>query len=160
MRKLINIIFIFNILISYLYATDLMELRNILGEEVQEQEEIIENIKSQTSPIIQNKEVNKETEVVYNSLLDAPSDYYTINITTTDGISEAKKYLKNNNIEETNYYLYPFGPEMKSAKIIYGVFKSVEEANKALKKLPAVILENKPYVDNIKKHQKLFLKYN
>lgn len=161
MKKLINIIFIFNILISYLYATNLMELRSILGEEeTQERKEIIENTKPQILPVQQKKEVNKKSEITYNSLLDAPSNYYTINITTTNGINEAKKYLRNNNIEETDFYLYSFGPEMKNAKIIYGAFKSVDEANDALKKLPSTILENKPYIDNIKKHQKLFLKYN
>ena len=110
--------------------------------------------------IQKNETTNENSKIQYNTLLEAPEDYYTINITTTDGINNAKKYLKNNNLDEADFYLYSFGPEMKSAKIIYGIFKSVDDAKDALNKLPINILENKPYVDNIKKHQKLFLKYN
>ena len=49
---------------------------------------------------------------------------------------------------------------MKSAKVIYGIFKSVKEANIAMESLPASVKANKPYIDNILKHQKLYAKYN
>jgi len=49
---------------------------------------------------------------------------------------------------------------MKSAKVIYGTFKSVKEANEAISNLPSSVIANKPYIDNISKHQKLYTKYN
>lgn len=96
----------------------------------------------------------------YNSFLDAPADYYTINITTTEGLDAAKNYVNSNNLDSATAYVYPFGPEMKSAKVIYGTFKSVKEANEAISNLPSSIIANKPYIDNISKHQKLYTKYN
>ena len=49
---------------------------------------------------------------------------------------------------------------MKSAKVIYGTFKSVKDAQEAMSKLPASIIANKPYIDNVSKHQKLYDKYH
>ena len=95
-----------------------------------------------------------------NSFLDAPAEYYTINITTTEGLDAAKNYVNYNNLDTATAYVYPFGPEMKSAKVIYGTFKSVKEANEAISNLPSSVIANKPYIDNISKHQKLYAKYN
>ena len=79
-------------------------------------------------------------------------------ITTTNGLDAANAYARENNLENAN--TYSFGPEMKSAKVIYGTFTSIEEAKTALENLPAEVKANKPYVDNIAKHQKLYFKYN
>ena len=161
MKNLIKVFFVCQILIGFLHANELNELRMLLGDEdVMKKEKIINYHNIEIPKIQENKTVNENSKIQYNTLLEAPEDYYTINITTTDGINSAKKYLKNNNLDETDFYLYSFGPEMKSAKIIYGIFKSVDDAKDALNKLPTNILENRPYIDNIKKHQKLFLNYN
>lgn len=160
----IKVIFVSLIIVGFLHANELNELRILLGDEnVIKKEEITKNQELQIVEIEKNQknEISVDnSKMQYNSLLEAPQEYYTINITTTDGMNSAKKYLKNNNLDEADFYLYPFGPEMKSAKIIYGVFKSVDDAKDAMNKLPTIILENRPYIDNIKKHQKLFLKYN
>ena len=44
--------------------------------------------------------------------------------------------------------------------VIYGIFKSIDEAKVAMSKLPSSVIANKPYIDNIAKHQKLYAKYN
>ena len=49
---------------------------------------------------------------------------------------------------------------MKSAKVIYGIFESIDEAKAAISNLPATVKANQPYVDTIAKHQKLYSKYN
>ena len=101
------------------------------------------------------KEVSKTKQ---NSFLDAPEGYYTINIATTDGLDAANAYASENNLEGAN--TYSFGPEMKSAKVIYGIFESIDEAKAAISNLPAAVKANQPYVDKIIKHQKLYSKYN
>lgn len=160
-KNLIKTILICQILIGFLHANELNELRILLGDEnVIKERKITENQALKIPIIKKNEIINENSKLQYNNLLEAPKDYYTINITTIDGINSAKEYLKNNNLDEADFYLYSFGPEMKSAKIIYGIFKSVDDAKDALKQLPKNILENKPYIDNINKHQKLFLKYN
>ena len=110
--------------------------------------------------IKEQKPIKTDFDNKYNSFLDAPADYYTINITTTNGINDAKNYVSSNNMDSSSSYVYPFGPEMKSAKVIYGTFKSVKDAQEAMNKLPASVIANKPYIDNVSKHQKLYDKYH
>ena len=108
----------------------------------------------------EEKVVKTEMKSENNSFLEAPADYYTINITTTNGLDAAKNYVSSNNLDASNVYVYPFGVDMKNAKVIYGTFKSFKEASEAMDKLPSSIIANKPYVDNISKHQKLYAKYH
>lgn len=156
-KNLFKLISIFLITFNLLYANSLGELRSLLGDENVPSKEI--DIQNSEKPL--DEEVFKEDKnIEYNSLLEAPSDYYTINITTTNGIEEAKNYLIDNNFNISGIYIYSFGVEKKSAKIIYGFFKSLDEAKTVIDSLPESINKNKPYIDNIKKHQKLYLKYN
>ena len=135
---------------EYQKSENTSELKALLGDEpVSVKEEFIPQ--------------KKEVAIVkseYKSFLEAPEGYYTINITTTEGLDSAKKFVNMNSLNSNDSYVYPFGPEMKSAKVIYGTFKSVKEASLALENLPASIKANKPYIDNISKHQKLYSKYN
>ena len=133
--------------------TESSDLKALLGDEP-----VVESkVRVEAKPVA--TKVTKATPIS-GSFLDAPETYYTINITTTNGVEEANSYVSSNSLESANSYVYPFGPEMKSAKVIYGIFKSVKEANEAIKNLPSSVIANKPYIDNIAKHQKLYAKYN
>ena len=135
------------------------ELGALLGDE----KLVVKEEKKNVVPVSVPKEekvVKLENRNEYSSFLDAPADYYTINITTTNGLDAAKNYVSSNNLDATNVYTYSFGPDMKSAKVIYGTFKSVKEASEAMNKLPSSVSANKPYIDNISKHQKLYSKYH
>ena len=133
--------------------TESSDLKALLGDEP-----VVESkVRVEAKPVA--TKVAKATPIS-GSFLDAPASYYTINITTTNGVEEANSYVSSNSLESANSYVYPFGPEMKSAKVIYGIFKSVKEANEAIKNLPSSVIANKPYIDNIAKHQKLYAKYN
>lgn len=133
--------------------TESSDLKALLGDEP-----VVESkVRVESKPVA--TKVAKVTPIS-GSFLDAPASYYTINITTTNGVEEANSYVSSNSLESANSYVYPFGPEMKSAKVIYGIFKSVKEANEAIKNLPSSVIANKPYIDNIAKHQNLYSKYN
>lgn len=133
--------------------TSIDELRNLLGDEpVNKKEEVKEEVASAIEENIPSEN--------YTSFIDAPSNKYTINIATTEGLNTAKNYVSENSLNSANAYVYPFGPQMKSAKVIYGIFDSVKEASAAMNNLPAAVKANKPYVDTIIKHQKLYSKYN
>ena len=133
--------------------TESSDLKALLGDEP-----VVESkVRVEAKPVA--TKVAKATPIS-GSFLDAPETYYTINITTTNGVEEANSYVSSNSLESASSYVYPFGPEMKSAKVIYGIFKSVKEANEAIKNLPSSVIANKPYIDNIAKHQKLYAKYN
>jgi adhesin transport system outer membrane protein len=134
------------------------ELKALLGDTPKKEQalEKTENNKTvMTAPV---KQVVKSEN--FATFQEAPSDYYTINITTTEGIDAANSFVKNNNLDKNSAYTYPFGPQMASAKVIYGVFKSIKDANIAIESLPASVKANKPYVDKVLKHQKLYDKYH
>lgn len=128
------------------------DLKALLGDEPTE-------IKK-AEPLVVPTKMPIENKSEYATFLEAPAEYYTINITTTEGLENAKEYVSANGLDKNSSYTYPFGPEMKSAKVIYGIFKSVKDANIAMENLPTSIRVNKPYIDNISKHQKLYSKYN
>ncbi len=128
------------------------ELNALLGDE-----KVI--AKEDKKTVLPAQVEQKEEKIANNAFLSAPADYYTINITTTNGLDAAKNYISSNNLD-SNADSYSFGPDMKSAKVIYGTFKSVKDAEEAMSKLPSSVIANKPYIDNISKHQKLYSKYH
>jgi outer membrane protein, adhesin transport system len=132
--------------------TTTSELRELLGDEPKVLK--AEQTKEALVPVAEKI----DSGAISSSFLDAPADFYTINVTTTNGLNAANAYVNQNNLENSN--TYSFGPEMKNAKVIYGIFKSVDEAKVAMSKLPSSVIANKPYIDNIAKHQKLYAKYN
>lgn len=101
-----------------------------------------------------------ENTAEYSSFLDAKEGYYTINITTTNGLNEANNFVNSSGLNKNESHTYSFGPNMESAKVIFGTFKSVKDANRAMDSLPASVKAQKPYIDNITKHQKLYYKYH
>jgi septal ring-binding cell division protein DamX len=100
-------------------------------------------------------EINKP-----NLLLSSSLDSYTINLITTNGLKKAKKYIKVNDLDNTYAYFYEFGPNKQSAKVMYGIYPSILKAQEAMAKLPSRVLKSKPYIDNVSKHQKLYMKYH
>ncbi|MGA1940517.1 TolC family protein [Arcobacter sp. YIC-310] len=103
-------------------------------------------------------EVREDSSI--SELLNSSEKTYTINITTTKGLNAAKNYVQSNGLDSSKAYTYEFGPSMKSAKVIYGIFDSVKEAKAALSSLPKSVLKGNPYIDNVSKHQKLYKKYH
>ncbi len=95
----------------------------------------------------------------YSSFLDAPRYYFTINLATKDGIREANRFIRDNNLGN-EAFAFEFGPRMESAKVLYGVYRSVEEAKASMRYLSKEVLAGRPYIDNISKHQELYSKYN
>lgn len=140
---------------EYQKSENTEELKALLGDEPTPVKKELEN-----ELITQDRELISIPKSEYKSFLEAPEGYYTINITTTEGLDSAKRFVNENSLNLNDSYVYPFGPDMKSAKVIYGTFQSVKEASLALENLPSSVKANKPYIDNISKHQKLYSKYN
>lgn len=124
------------------------DLASLLGDEPEK-----------ITPMNVSKNASKNT-AEYSSFLDAKEGYYTINITTTNGLGEANNFVNSSGLNKNESHTYSFGPNMESAKVIFGTFKSVKDANSAMDSLPASVKAQKPYIDNITKHQKLYYKYH
>lgn len=133
-------------------------------EEVAEEAELKESLEEDTSDIESNnllEDSSMETSTSEEpAFLNTSSKNYTINIATTNGLSQAKNYISDKGLNEESSFTYEFGPEMKSAKVIYGIFTSIKEAKSALQNLPESVKAGRPYIDNVDKHQKLYAKYH
>jgi len=142
------------------------ELSALLGDQGEQKEEkkVVAVAKQETQSVESLLDEEDTTPVVNTAsqqdFLTAPSKYYTINVATTRGLNAADNYVSINGLNENNSYTYEFGPGMKSAKVIYGIFTSVKEAKIAMDNLPQAVKAGKPYIDNISKHQKLYNKYH
>jgi adhesin transport system outer membrane protein len=136
------------------------ELNILLGDDVAEtvmEDKLIVN-PTETVPAVIIPADGQYVE--YSSFLDASGKSYTVNITTTKGLAKANEFVASKGLDSTQAYTYEFGPGMKSAKVIYGIFDSVKEAKAAIANFPKDIKAGKPYIDNISKHQKLYKKYH
>lgn len=133
------------------------ELNLLLGNSNIKEEKLEKSVIEPLDQTTMKQTVQSEN---FTTFQEAPSGYYTVNVTTTEGIEAANKFVKNNGMDRDTTYTYPFGPEMASAKVIYGIFKSVKDANIAIDNLPASVKSHRPYVDSVAKHQKLYDKYH
>lgn len=136
------------------------ELNVLLGDDVantvSEEQAIVNPVETVPSVVIPAD----AQYVEYASFLDASPKTYTVNITTTKGLSKANEFVAEKGLDSTQAYTYEFGPGMKSAKVIYGIFDSVKEAKAAIANFSKELKAGKPYIDNISKHQKLYKKYH
>ena len=128
-----------------------------ISEDLQDQIKQINNTLASSKTLLNGD--NKEQGKLLLPFLQAAKNTYTINIATIKGLSNAKKYIKRNNLGK-NAYTFAFGSKLQSSKVLYGVFNTVKEARKAIKSFNYEILSNKPYVDFINKHQLLYAKYH
>lgn len=145
------------------------ELSALLGdEEAEEKTKEVKQIEKKEESLVEKsvEKINEELSLEETSsskgleFLDVKTKAYTINIATTNGLNAANNFVKINSLDSNKAYTYEFGPEMKSAKVIYGIFDTAKEARKAISNLPSSVKATKPYVDNISKHQKLYKKYH
>lgn len=142
------------------------ELSALLGDDItaESKEEKIEEAELELDESTEEDLITDSSmEISSNdkpAFLNASSENYTINIATTNGLSQAKNYVSERGLDQGSSYTYEFGPEMKSAKVIYGIFTSIKEAKTALANLPESVKAGRPYIDNVAKHQKLYAKYH
>ncbi|MEZ4694753.1 MAG: hypothetical protein R2837_12380, partial [Aliarcobacter sp.] len=101
-----------------------LDLRILLGEEFPE---IKENLAIAEVTSSKDKEENN-----IRLLLEATSNYYTINIATLNNFIQAEEFLLKNLLSRERIIIYSFGPEMSSVKIVFGIFKSIKDAYIAL----------------------------
>lgn len=110
----------------------------------------------------QNKKVlarEKSKELLNSEFLNGSSENYTINIATISSIDKARWFVDRYKLED-DALVYQFGENSKYTKILYGVYKSYEEAVSAMSTLDTDILINRPHIEKIKKHQELYKKYS
>jgi septal ring-binding cell division protein DamX len=111
-------------------------------------------------PVLE-KEVNKdikEDKISFKTrFLNAdPKIFYTMNMALFTSNDAALKFVEKNNIKE-NSIIIPFKKNSKEYyKIMYGLYKSKNEAQESIRKLPKNLSKNKPTIEGVKRKQILF----
>ena len=101
----------------------------------------------------------KEVYSLKDVIAKKQNHYYTIVLATLLPSLDYQKIIAENNIGY-NAVAYHFGQQDKFVKILFGAYKSYEEALDSLVKLNTALLANKPYIEKTEKHITLFHKYN
>ncbi|MFA6788336.1 MAG: hypothetical protein WC149_09335 [Arcobacteraceae bacterium] len=102
---------------------------------------------------------SKEVYSLKDVIAKKQNNYYTIVLATLLPSLDYQKIIDENNIGY-NAVAYNFGQQDKFVKILFGAYKSYEEALDSLVKLNTSLLANKPYIEKTEKHITLFHKYN
>lgn len=103
---------------------------------------------------------SKEANELKKEFLNANSKYYSIAI---GSISLEKNGVENffNTYKVGDKALaHTYGKNNDKARIIYGLYKTREEAKEAIKNLNSQLKENSPFFSNMKRFQKFYQQYN
>ncbi len=94
-----------------------------------------------------------------DKFLNAPKNYFTINITTLSEVEKAGKLVKEA-MMETESFVFTFGKSHSWVKIMYGTFSTYEEAKNALDKLGTIKTLYMPVIEPINLKQELYQRFN
>ncbi len=100
----------------------------------------------------------KEVYSLKDVILKKQNEYYTIVLATVIPTQNYNKIIADNHIAY-NAIAYNFGQKDKYVKVIFGAYKTYEDAFNSLIKLDSNLLSNKPYIEKVDKHITLFHKY-
>jgi hypothetical protein len=100
-------------------------------------------------------ETNKEFK---KKFLEASKKYYTINITSFASFEKAKVFVEKEKIYKNSFIFY-YGEEKEFVKVVYGIFKTYEEALNTLNKFESIKKKYQPVIEKIDSKQELFKKY-
>lgn len=113
--------------------------------------QIIE-VEKKEEPFITNSEFK-------DTFLNAPKNYFTINITTLSEVNQAGKLVKEALID-TKSFVFTFGKSHNWVKIMYGAFPTYEEAKYALDALGNIKTLYMPVIEPIHLKQELYQRFN
>jgi len=95
-------------------------------------------------------------EVLKDKFLNGNKERYTISLATLNNFKESNLFGVKHHIQD-ELLTYKF---KNSVRLIYGIYDSALETRMALEKLDSVLKRNKPFVNKLDVHQKLYKKYN
>ena len=103
---------------------------------------------------------NKTNDTFKNKFINASRSAYTINLATITVDEKVEEFLSKNDIMD-NSFGFKVGEKQKVIRVVYGVYQTKEEAEKAIEGLPNRILKaGKPFVEQISRNQDLYKLYN
>ncbi len=108
-----------------------------------------------------NNELEAQTLQVKNTVLkdkflNENKERYTISLATLNNFKDSNLFRVKHHIQD-ELLTYKF---KNSVRLIYGIYDSALETRMALEKLGSALKRNKPFVNKLDVHQKLYKKYN
>lgn len=101
-----------------------------------------------------------ETDIAFKDrFINAPKDFFTINITTTSSIDAAAKLLKEEDIKQESF-VFKFGKNGEWYKLMYGIYPTYEAAKAALGSLKKLGTAYLPVIEKISQKQELYKRFN
>lgn len=118
-------------------------------------EQIIENVP------VTNTIKNQQNSSSVNSLLEKENGF-VINLATFSSKEEVDNFIKSANLSDNSKVLEYVTQEHKRQlyKVVSNVYEDKKSAYQALSKMPAVVKENKPYLENVQSVKNLYKNYN
>ena len=118
-------------------------------------EKVIENVP------VTNTIKNPQNSSSANSILEKDNGF-VINLATFSSKEEVDNFIKNANLSDNSKVVEYTTQEHKKQlyKVVSNVYEDKKSAYEALAKMPAVVKENKPYLENVQSVKNLYKNYN
>ncbi len=97
-------------------------------------------------------------EIFKDKFLNAPEDFYTINVIAFGSMDKASQFIEENNLGY-NSFAFQYGKDLNLFKVVYGVFETYIEAKTRLEML-SFPEKYYPIIEKVGKKQELYRKYN
>lgn len=108
------------------------------------------------------KEIKNEpfkSDAAFKELfLNAPENFYTLNVGTFETMKDAQRVLESGNYTK-HAFVFSYGEKIKLYKVMYGVYESYEAAQKVLKE-DALLQTYMPVIEKVKLKQKLYKRFH
>ena len=118
--------------------------------------------KKSIKPIIIEKEIKKEpfkTDSAFKrAFLNADENFYTLNVHTFKTLEDAQRAVERGGYKKSAF-VFSYGEDIKLYKLMYGVYESYEEAQKALKESSS-LQSYMPVIEKVKLKQRLYKRYH
>lgn len=118
--------------------------------------------KKSIRPVVIKKEIQKEKFKTSSSFkrefLDAPEDFYTINVATFKTIADAQRVVEAGGYTE-KAFVFTYGDRLSLVKFMYGIYESYEDAQKFLDQEKNLKIHT-PIIEKVRLKQKLYQRYN
>jgi adhesin transport system outer membrane protein len=111
--------------------------------------------------LIKSKEtIIKEQPLSFKQkFLSAPPSKYSVNLATFSTKQRSHNFIENEQLQK-EAFSFIFGQDKQYYKVMFGVFDTYEEAQKAISTLSDEVQKNAPRIEKIEIKQALYKKYN
>jgi len=114
--------------------------------------------KIETKIQLKERKAFRTNSLFKKKFLDANKEYYTINVTSLSSMKQAEELVMKEKIFNDSF-VFTYGEKDEWVKVVYGVYKTYEEAENALNQMQKLKDKYEPIIELINGKQALYNKY-